>query len=224
MLKKIQHDEEYGWVVDGPLPAGPAEAQVRWDDGSSMRFPVIEPRKALMALSPWSEEDTFPDDEAYHLTGAAYTTMRLNTVRGMATVPAWRLYFSDLPGPIDQVAVDRNAIDTLKEAIGRHMSGDQHVSDFEVLDERTLLVDYDYGSCTGRPLDVSLRISEKPDVVVLGVDVPDQGDGFCAGTGRSGQNVIRFDEPLGERVVLDATSRLPVLCRRAPDACGDRNA
>ncbi|MGP3931223.1 hypothetical protein [Nonomuraea sp. KM88] len=99
VLRKIQHDEEYGWVVARQLPAPPAEAQIRWDDGSVMRAPVIGPREALMALSPWPEAYSFPDDEAYHLTGATFTTMRLNTVRGMATVPAWRLYFSDLPGP-----------------------------------------------------------------------------------------------------------------------------
>jgi hypothetical protein len=34
----------------------------------------------------------------YKLTGATFTTMRLKTVRGTATVPAWRLYFSNLPG------------------------------------------------------------------------------------------------------------------------------
>jgi hypothetical protein len=219
VLKKIRHDEEYGWVVARQLPAPPAEAQIRWDDGPVMRVPVIGPREALMALSPWPEEYTFPDDEAYHLTGATFTTMRLNTVRGMATVPAWRLYFSDLPGPIDHVAVDRDAVGTVGSAVGTHRSGDQEVSDFEVLDERTLLVDYEYGSCTRKPLDVRLRVREAPDVVVLGLDVPDQVTGLCAGTSQLGRDVIRLDEPLGRRVVLDATSRLPLVCHRVPDAC-----
>ncbi|MFG1710497.1 hypothetical protein ACFLIM_45760 [Nonomuraea sp. M3C6] len=220
--KRIQHDEEYGWVVAGSLPTSPAEAQVRWDDGSTMRVPVIGPRDALLALSPWPEEYTFPDDESYKLTGATFTTMRLKTVRGMATVPAWRLYFSNLPGPIDRVAVDRDAVGTVEDAVGDHVSGEQ-VTDFEVLDERTLLVSYDYGSCSREPLDVSLRVSEKPDVVVLGLYVPDQGGGLCAGVGRFGRDVIRLDEPLGDRVVLDALSRLPVLCHRAPDACRSRS-
>ncbi|TDD01314.1 hypothetical protein E1292_26220 [Nonomuraea deserti] len=224
MLKKIKHDEEYGWVVARQLPASPAEAQIRWDDGSVMRVPVIGPREALMALSPWPEEYTFPDDEVYHLTGATFTTMRLNTVRGMATVPAWRLYFSDLPGPIDYVAVDRDAVGTIGSAVGTHSSGDQEVSDFEVLDEHTLLVSYEYGSCIRKPLDVRLRVREAPDVVVLGLDVPDQGTGLCAGTGRLGRDVIRLDEPLGDRVVLDATSRLPLVCHRAPDACRNSTA
>ncbi|MFE3447388.1 hypothetical protein ACFXJ8_00520 [Nonomuraea sp. NPDC059194] len=58
--EQIGRDEEYGWVVAGSLPAPPAEAQVRWDDGSTMRVPVIEPREALPALSPWPEEYTLP--------------------------------------------------------------------------------------------------------------------------------------------------------------------
>ncbi|WP_424531783.1 hypothetical protein ACOZ38_17240 [Sphaerisporangium viridialbum] len=180
--KRIEHDEEYGWVVAGSLPAPPAGAQVRWDDGSTMAVPVIGPRKALLARSPWPEEYTFPDDKEYKLTGATFTTMRLKTVRGMATVPAWRLYFSNLPGPIDQLAVDQEAVGTVEGAVGDHLPGD--VTDFEVLDERMLLVSYEYGSCNGEPLDVSLRVSEEPDVVVLGLDIPDQGAGPCAGTGR----------------------------------------
>ncbi|NUW30778.1 hypothetical protein HTZ77_05000 [Nonomuraea sp. SMC257] len=222
VLRKIQHDEEYGWVVAGRLPAAPPGARIRWDDGFTTRVPVVGPREAMMALSPWSEGETFPDDEAYHLTGAVYTTMRLRTPRGMATVPAWRLYFSDLPGPIDQVAVDRDAVGTIAGAIGRHASGGDGVSDYKVVDERTLLVDYEYGSCGGGPLAVTPRSSEWPDVVVLGLDVPYQGTGWCSGTGQSGQGVVRLDEPLGNRVVLDAASRLPVLCDHAPDACHDR--
>ncbi|MER6946738.1 hypothetical protein ABT294_22160 [Nonomuraea sp. NPDC000554] len=223
VLKQIQHDEEYGWVVAGPLPPPPAEAQVRWDDGSTMRVPVIPPRKALLALSPWPEEYTFPDGEAYKLTGATFTTMRLMTVRGMATVPAWRLTFSNLPGPIDRVAVDRDAVRTVKDAVGEHTSGDQGITDFTVLHDRTLLVSYGYGSCSGEALDVSLRVREEPDVVVLALDVPDRSTGVCAGTGQLGQDVIRLTEPLGDRVVLDAMDRLPVLCHRAPDACHSRD-
>ncbi len=221
--KQIGHDEEYGWVVAGPLPASPAGAQVRWDDGSTMQVPVIGPSEALVAVSPWPEEwiwpsrHTYPDGEAYKLTGATFTTMRLKTLRGMATVPAWRLHFSNLPGPIDHVAVDQKAVGAIEDAVGDSLPGD--ITDFEVLDERTFLVKYDYGSCGGEPLDVTLRADEQPDVVVLGIDVPSQGSGPCAGTGRLGQDVIRLDEPLGDRVVLDATSRLPVLCRRAHNAC-----
>jgi hypothetical protein len=61
------------------------------------------------------------------------------------------------------------------------------------------------------------QASEQPDVVVLGLDVPYQRPG--AGVGQSGQDVIRLDEPLGDRVVLDEISRLPVLCHRAHNAC-----
>lgn len=171
-----------------------------------------------MALSPWPEEMTFPDGQAYKLTGATFTTMRLKTVRGMATVPAWRLYFSNLPGPIDHVAVDQEAVGTVEDAVRSQNSG-WGINDLELFDERTLLVSYEYDSCTGEPLDVGLRVSEEPDVVVLGLDVPDQGAGPCAGTGRLGQGVVRLDEPLAERVALDATNGLPVVCHRAPNAC-----
>ncbi|WP_143737280.1 hypothetical protein [Microbispora sp. GKU 823] len=228
--EQIEHDEEYGWVVAGPLPASPGAGQVRWDDGSAMRVPVIGPAEALQAVSPWPEEwiwpdrHTYPDGEAYKLTGAEFTTIRLETVRGMATVPAWRLHFSNLPGPIDRVAADQEALDTVKRAVGRHDPGDEQIMDVEARGERRLLVRYEYGTCNGEPLDVVLRVSEQPDVVVLGLDVPSQGDGLCAGTGMGGQGVVGLDRPLGDRVVLDAMSGLPVLClRRAPDACGSRN-
>ncbi|GAB3158290.1 hypothetical protein [Microbispora hainanensis] len=211
--------EWHGWVVAGPLPAPPAEARVRWDDGSTMRVPVIAPREALMALSPWPENMTFPDDKQYKLTGATFTTMRLKTSRGMATVPAWRLRFSNLPGPIDYVAVDQKAIGTIEGAVEERLSG-EGITDVEVLDERTLMVKYEYGVCAGdEPFDVTLRVSERPDVVVLGLEMPYQGYGFCAGLGKSGRGVVRLDEPLGDRVVLDEWSALPVLCHRAQNTC-----
>ncbi|GAB3908766.1 hypothetical protein ACGFIJ_37130 [Microbispora bryophytorum] len=223
MSRKVseQINTEYGWVVAGPLPAPPAGAQIRWDDGSTMRVPVIGPREALMALSPWPENYTFPDNEEYKLTGATFTTMRLKTTRGIATVPAWRLYFSNLPGPIDHAAVDQKAVGTIQDAVGEPLSG-EGITDFEVLDEHTLLVKYDYGFCSGEePPDVTLRASEKPDVVVLGFHYPFQGYGTfpCAGLGARGQGVIKLDQPLGDRVVLNETSRLPVLCQRWQNTC-----
>ncbi|KAB8180382.1 hypothetical protein [Microbispora catharanthi] len=215
--ERINH--EYGWVVAGPLPAPPAEGRIRWDDGSTMRVPVIRPREALMALSAWPEEYTFPDDEEYKLTGATFTTMRLRTSRGMATLPAWRLYFSNLPGPIDHVAVDQKAVGTIEDAVGDYSLADEQITDFEVLDERTLLVGYDYGRCTSEPLPVSVRVREEPDVVVLGIDLPYEAPGPCAGVGGFGKGLIRLDKPLGDRVVVDAISALPVLCRRARNTC-----
>ncbi|WP_433351603.1 hypothetical protein ACQP25_01020 [Microtetraspora malaysiensis] len=221
--EQIGRDEEYGWVVAGSLPAPPAGAQIRWDDGSTMQVPVIGPSEALVAVSPWPEEwiwpgrHTYPDGEAYKLTGATFTTMRLKTLRGMATVPAWRLHFSNLPGPIDYVAVDQKAVGTVEDAVGDSLPGE--ITDFEVLDERTLLVKYDYGACNGESPDVTVRADQEPDVVVLGLAIRHQIHGSCVGTGRFGQDVIRLNQPLGDRVVLDAISTLPVLCHRARNAC-----
>ncbi|GAA4985849.1 hypothetical protein HD597_011105 [Nonomuraea thailandensis] len=219
VLRRIERDEEFGWKVAGPLPATPADAQVRWDDGTTRRVPVIGARQAMLEHSPWEGGDSgHADDESHHLTGATFTTMRLRTLRGMATVPAWRLRFSDLPGTIDQVAVDWDALGRLGDLVGEHVGGGG-VSGFEALDERTLLVRYGYGACGHEPLDVRVRVSEHSDVVVLGTDVPDQGGGMCAGVGMSGEGVVGLEQPLGNRVVLSAGSGLPVLCGRMPVAC-----
>ncbi|SPL93059.1 unnamed protein product [[Actinomadura] parvosata subsp. kistnae] len=221
VLDKIRHDEEFGWKVAGPLPATPAEGQVRWDDGTTRRVPLISARQALLEQSPWGGTDAdFPEDESYHMTRATFTTMRLKTLRGMATVPAWRLRFADLPGTIDQVAIDWDALGRLEDLIGDRIGGEE-VHDYQPLDARTLLVRYSYGVCGREPLDVRVRVAEHADVVVLGIDVPDQGSGMCAGVGMSGEGVVRLDRPLGDRVVLNAVSRLPVLCDRIPDACHD---
>ncbi|GAA3411566.1 hypothetical protein [Streptosporangium vulgare] len=47
--------------------------------------------------------------------------MRLRTLRGMATVPAWRLSFSNPPGPIEHVAVDRATLGAVEDAVGDHL-------------------------------------------------------------------------------------------------------
>ncbi|MEU4538984.1 hypothetical protein AB0G15_29445 [Streptosporangium sp. NPDC023825] len=215
--KQISSDEEYGFAVAGPLPATPEEARIRWDDGSTMRVPVIGARQALIELSPYEMEASARDDRAYKMTAATFTTMRLRTLRGMATVPAWRLSFANLPGPIDHLAVDRATLGTVEDAVGNHLSPD--VEGFEVLDERTLRVSYDYGICLGekRPT-VHLRTDERPDVVVLGIEIRERRIGLCTGVGASGEGVVRLREPLGDRVVLDAKSRLPV-CLRWSGSC-----
>ncbi|MGW3346418.1 hypothetical protein ACWDA3_24165 [Nonomuraea rubra] len=219
VLRKVRRDEEFGWKVAGPLPATPADGQVRWDDGTTRRVPVIGAREAMLKQSPWEDGDSgLPDDQSYHMTGATFTTMRLRTLRGLATVPAWRLRFSDLPGTIDQVAVDWDAVGRVGDLVGEQAGG-RGVSGFEVLGERTLLVSYDYGVCGREPLPVQVRVSEHADVVVLGIDVPDQGGGMCAGVGMSGEGVAGLQEPLGNRVVLNAGSGLPVLCLRMPEGC-----
>lgn len=208
--KQISSDEEYGFAVAGPLPPTPDEARIRWDDGSTTRVSVISARQALIALSPYEQEASSQDDRAYKMTAATFTTMRLRTLRGMATVPAWRLSFSNLPGPIDHVAVDRATLGTVEDAVGDHLPSD--IRDFEVLDERTLRVNYDYGVCDSRKMPtVHLRADERPGIVVLGIEVHERvGNGWCAGVGAFGEGVVRLGEPLGDRVVLDARSRLPV--------------
>ncbi|MEU4410621.1 hypothetical protein AB0F88_39470 [Streptosporangium sp. NPDC023963] len=215
--KQISSDEEYGFAVAGPLPATPEEAWIRWDDGSTMRAPVIGARQALIELSPYEMEASARDDRAYKMTAATFTTMRLRTLRGMATVPAWRLSFANLPGPIDHAAVDRATLGTVEDVVGDHLSPD--VEGFEVLDERTLRVSYDYGICLGekRPV-VHLRTDERPDVVVLGIEIRERRNGLCMGVGASGEGVVRLREPLGDRVVLDAKSRLPI-CLRWSGSC-----
>ncbi|MFG2074228.1 hypothetical protein [Nonomuraea maritima] len=209
--KRISRDEEFGFAVAGPLPATPHRAQIRWDDGSTLRVPVISARQALIALSPYEQEASAQDERAYKLTAATFTTTRLRTLRGMATVPAWRMRFSNLPGPIVRVAVDRRTLGTVEDAIGDHLPAD--INGFEVLDERTLQVTYEYGICSRRrPPTVHPRAEEWSDVVVLGVEVQEQhpSGGMCAGVGAFGTGVVRLEKPLGDRVVLDARSRLPV--------------
>ncbi|MFB9677551.1 hypothetical protein [Streptosporangium vulgare] len=218
VMKQISSDEEYGFAVAGPLPSTPDEARIRWDDGSTMRVPVISARQALIALSPYQMEASAQDDRAYKMTTAVFTTVRLRTLRGMATVPAWRLSFSNLPGPIDHVAVDQATLGTVEDAVGDHLPHD--VRGFEVLDERTLRVSYEYGICLGdESPTVHLRTDERPDVVVLGIEIHERaGNRLCAGVGASGEGVVRLQKPLGDRVVLDAKSRLPV-CLHGSGPC-----
>ncbi|MGW0811611.1 hypothetical protein [Nonomuraea sp. NPDC002799] len=216
--EQIRHDEEFGFAVAGPLPATPAGAWIRWDDGSAMPVSVISARQALVAQAPYAAEASPQDDRAYKMTGATFTTTRVRTLRGMATVPAWRMSFSDLPGPIVHVAVDRAAAGTVEDAIGDDRAA--AVSGFELLDERTLRVSYDYGVCSprARPV-VRLRVAERSDVVVLGIDVQKRVSRLlCPGLGRSGEGVVRLGEPLGGRVVLDAKSRFPV-CLQGTGPC-----
>ncbi|MFI7617560.1 hypothetical protein ACIBP6_40695 [Nonomuraea terrae] len=215
---QILSDEEYGFAVAGPLPATPDEAWIRWDDGSTMRVPVMGARRALVALSPYDEEASVKDDRAYKMTAATFATMRVRTLRGMATVPAWRMSFSNLPGAVEHVAVDLATAGTVEDAVGRHLPAD--VTSFEVLDERTLRVSYEYGVCDSRDRPaVRSRTDERRDVVVLGIEVQEHiGSRLCAGVGRSGADVVRLGQPLGARVVLDAKSRLPV-CLHSSAPC-----
>ncbi|MCY1143327.1 hypothetical protein OWR29_35475 [Actinoplanes sp. Pm04-4] len=88
----------------GALPAAPAEkGDVVWSTGRRLSLPLLAAPDALRLLAT---DDDCPGCVPVPVTGARFTTMRVPTTRGPATVPAWEFALKDTELRVLRMALD----------------------------------------------------------------------------------------------------------------------
>lgn len=203
----------------GELSAiGPRTGLIRWNDGHVRRVPLIGAEEAEWELArayPRSfcqrlprrlaRQYKQPGCDGTKITSALFTTVKVDTNRGPASVPAWRLSGKGLPGPIYQVAVSSTAIDPLLPELP-DKSHSSHVAGFELGPDTTATIRFYRGACDQVK---GVRVREEPDAVVVRPELR-HWSGICNDMAIFEERTIILNAPLGNRPLLDAETGHPV--------------
>ncbi|MFI7229774.1 hypothetical protein ACIBO5_41710 [Nonomuraea angiospora] len=201
------------WRLAARLPAdSPARAEVRWPDGEVSQVPIITAERAYAEFSKPADliEEECPAKgcRPLRVTGARLGRVPLETSRGAVQVPAWMFTVEGVEQKKVHVAVDPSAVTARPERV----RGDvEEVTAFDLVAGRPqeLLLRYGYGACdTVR----GARAYETGQLVVVGVDEEHTGSGKpCPAILKTATITVTLARPLGDRLVLDSGTGLPVL-------------
>ena len=203
-----------GYRLGVPLPARPApEGIVTFLGGATpLRAPLISAAAAFGALPRGSTDDCAAAWDAcltVTVTSVTLGAVRVPASRGLATVPAWEFSFmrEGIPDDFDQIAAAPATVVTLPDALITPPPDKQYAAIAAVTpdprDPRRLTVRLRLAPGAGHPqLDVAQTAGE---IVVGALVTPSR-----AGSVPDYQATVTLAAPLGQRVVLDAATGLPV--------------
>ncbi|GGZ02598.1 hypothetical protein [Streptomyces poonensis] len=192
----------------GDLPAAPRkDGKVTWKTGSSLTMPL---RGAQEAYKTLDRADGMPGARLT-VTGAELGVMSVATSRGPATVPAWLFALEGYDTPLRRAAaipsklpeppvepVPDGEVDGLTPLAGLVKVAD---------DGRSVTVVATHGSCDDGP---AVDVLESDGSVVLSASVAGRSDGVCTADLNSRKVTVTTEEPVGDRLVLDACTGRPV--------------
>ncbi|GAB1820305.1 hypothetical protein [Herbidospora sp. RD11066] len=204
------------WKLEADLPSdAPAPAELRWRDGTTLTVPLLSPAAAYTALTGPSRRRDGRCPAAgcrpLRVTKVTRGETTAYSSRGEVRLPTWDYTVDGLTEPYRRIAVDPSAMGAPPRRFGNGLPAP--VSAYEFRSATELRLRYQHGAC-----DTTHGASayETPEVVVVIVDVRDDDlpDGMgCPLIGREDQIYVTLQAPLGRRVVLDASTGLPVMPR-----------
>ncbi|GAT71324.1 hypothetical protein PS9374_07015 [Planomonospora sphaerica] len=198
------------WALHADLPGGsPPPAVLRWPDGSTLAAPLISAAAAYAELTaPKFAEEECPAKgcRLLRVTGVELGQGPMATSRGMLQIPAWHFTVAGVPARFSVPAVDPAVVTARPTA---EDDGVEEVTSFEAAadDPRRVRLRYGHGQCDAIH---GARIHESAEVVVVDVDTEFIGE-WCTLMLVHDEITVALDAPVGDRIVLDAESGLPVL-------------
>ncbi|MEV0169211.1 hypothetical protein [Nonomuraea fuscirosea] len=201
------------WRLAAKLPtASPDRADVRWADGEVSQVPLIT---AASAYEKFSNPADLIEEECpakgcrpLRVTRAELGKVPLQTSRGTIQVPAWLFTVEGVEQKKVHVAVDSSAVTARPERV----QGDiEEVMAFDLVAGKPdeLLLRYGYGACDTVH---GTRAYETEQLVVVDVDEKDSSSGKpCPLIRKTATITVTLARPLGDRLVLDSGTGLPVL-------------
>ena len=202
-------------VFTGPAPSGAPAAVVTWPGGSSMKVPVLSEARTFSELTS-SRQCPACVTTPLDVTAAKPATLAVGTSRGIANIPAWAFTLKGVSGPVIQAALPPGSYVTpgskgspsaarlapLGEAFTG--AGSATVS----ADGRTLTLRLFGGVCDATW--GGLATEADGAVVVGGWEVDPHPDAPCAAVGVFLTTTVRLPAPVGDRVIIDASTGQPV--------------
>ncbi|MEU0564639.1 hypothetical protein ABZ297_04450 [Nonomuraea sp. NPDC005983] len=201
------------WRLAAKLPANsPGDADVRWPDGEVSQVPLIS---AASAYEDFSKPADLIEEECpakgcrpLRVTGARLGKVPLETSRGTIQVPVWMFTVEGVEQKKVHVAVDPSAVTVRPERI---QGGIEEVMAFDLVAGKPdeLLLRYGFGACDTVH---GPRAYETDQLVVVDMDEEDSSSGKpCPAILKTATTTVTLARPLGDRLVLDSGTGLPVL-------------
>jgi hypothetical protein len=202
-------------VFTGPAPSGAPAGVVSWPGGSTMKVPVLSEARTFSELTS-SRQCPSCATTPLDVTAATPTTLEVGTSRGIAKVPAWAFTLKGVSGPVIQAALPPGSYVTPGSkgspsavrlaALGKAFTGAGTAA--VSADGRTLTL-----RLFGGPCDATwggLATEADGAVVVGGWEVDPNPNVPCAAIGVSHTTTVRLPAPVGDRVIIDASTGQPV--------------
>ena len=207
-----------------PLPTDtPPGALVRWDDGTTWMPPTISAQAALAALQGGHGAPTCPTCSSLQVTGARFTTARIETSRGPATAPAWEFTLAGTAvkvtriavAPAGVVAIDASSLPSIDGWAGPSVElATGHASGLELTVTFTGAPDSGDKPCGA---DYSGQAIESATaIVVIVTEHPNPSPVGCRLVGARRTASVALAAPLAGRAVLDISQGLPVSVTLVP--------
>jgi hypothetical protein len=208
--------------ADTALPETvPAPGTVVWEGGATLTVPLLSAAEALRQLvgRPEVRANCANTCTPLHVTAARLTTVRIQTTRGTATVPAWEYTLEGTAVRVTRVGVAGQSIVTMTPPAfdpTNRLVGIAIQSATTTSAGRQLTVSF-----TGAPgpanqhcgADYTAEAVESANAVVVIVIRHTNANPFggaCNAVGAFRTATVDLAQPLGDRAVLTATDGLPV--------------
>jgi hypothetical protein len=202
-------------VFTGPAPSGAPAGVVTWPGGSTMKVPVLSEARTFSELTS-SRQCPSCATTPLDVTAAKPATLAVRTSRGIAKVPAWAFTLKGVSGPVIQAALPPGSYVTPGSKgspsaarlapLGKAFTGAGTAA--VSADGRTLTL-----RLFGGPCDATwggLETEADGAVVVGGWEVDPNPNAPCAALGVSLTTTVRLPAPVGDRVIIDASTGQPV--------------
>jgi hypothetical protein len=203
-------------VTDVALPGAPQPTgSVVWDSGATLTVPLISADEALGRLRALGSGPCLSPCMPLHVISARMTTVRIDTTRGEATVPAWEYTLRNKPVRVTHVAVASAATFTVTPPLWDPYHTPLGTSvDSATLSGRTLTLHF-IGAPPGptNPCGASYEaetIESEHAVVVLLLEIPVQEGAVCTSAGYLRTQTLTLPDALAGRALLEVRQGLPV--------------
>ena len=202
-------------VFTGQAPSGAPSGVVTWPGGSTMKVPVLSEARTFSELTS-SRQCPSCATTPLDVTAAKPTTLAVGTSRGIAKVPAWAFTLKGVSGPVVQAALAPGSYvtpgskgspsDVRLAALGKAFTGAGTAA--VSADGRTLTLRLFGGPCDATWGGLATEADDA--VVVGGWEVDPNPNVPCAAIGISRTTTVRLSAPVGDRVIIDASTGQPV--------------
>jgi hypothetical protein len=210
--KASAYSGRYTLATMATLPVeAPPDGTIAFDNGDAMRVPLVTAVRAYEQLTV-HKSDPCTACPTLTVTGAVLGTVKIETSRGPATVPAWLFTVSELSSPMGQLAVapaELTSTPIITAPIGYGRLAAAGSLDVVV----GLHVEFRAAVSNCDQTNPQPQVWETATVVVLGATVQPRDSAVACTAIGSGPNTpmsVTLSRPVGDRLVIDVLGGQPV--------------